>query len=142
MNRVDLKFYKTKRDMLELRYGNRLFTKKTAVKNSQCYWCAHAKCNATVSLEVDRQTGQLKEPFVITNKNESHIETCKPHDNDFFVIKEFVSSVKTQIDSNPGTSTQQLYKMKRNLSRSNSDVSLPDYTDVKSLQRIRAKCQQ
>ena len=56
MENNDLKFYKTKRDMLELRYGNRLFTKKTAGKNSQCYRCAHAKCNATVSLEVDRQT--------------------------------------------------------------------------------------
>ena len=55
-------------------------------------------CYASISLKVDRATQQIQRPIEVKNANDNHIENCTAKEDAFFETKEFLNTVKKQLE--------------------------------------------
>jgi len=101
-----------KRSNPSVRYRNYYFTQKTAGKVSAMFRCSTVDCYASISLKVDRATQQIQRPIDVKNTNDNHIENCLAKEDAFFETKEFLNTVKKQLEmtTNQQKSVQQLYE--------------------------------
>lgn len=82
-----------------LRQSDYIYACKTKGQQSHCYVCKTPKCYVSISLAASEVF--LEEPFVVTCQKPVHKEGCKPMDEEFFRVSEFLLIVKKEIDSNP-----------------------------------------
>ncbi|CAF1097749.1 unnamed protein product [Brachionus calyciflorus] len=102
--------------------------------------CSTPKCFASVSLKTDAITNEIKEPFVVSNNNSSHLESCLQKDNDYFEVRGFIKNVKDNIVKNNSKTTQQIYDEMRNTHHGTSETTLPDYNQIKFKSDLKLFC--
>ena len=81
-----------------LRYNNLHFYLKTPGKVSALFRCSTAKCYASLSLKVDKNTQVIKEPLEVIQTNDKHIETCNAKVEEFFETRDFMTTVKKNLN--------------------------------------------
>ena len=123
-----------------LRFDSYHFFLKNKGKLSASFVCSTKSCYASVSLFVNRENNEIEIPFRIYYLNENHLDSCVKKEDSFFLTRAFMSQVRNEIVTQPTITVQQIYESKRSAHRVNSDLTLPDYGDIKSgLKKIRAK---
>jgi len=95
--------------------------------------CSTVNCYASISLKVDRVTQQIQRPIEIKTTNDNHIENFLAKEDAFFETKEFLNTVKKQLEmtTNQQKPVHQLYEETRSTQRVKSATTMPDYKDIK-----------
>ena len=126
-----LKYYRSKRDNLQLRYGNRLYNLRARKQNE--FVCCTDKCYASLFLVLILVGGQhvIAEPLELLSYNDSHKEHCIEKPDEFFETREQRTKVNGELG--PFSKIQQTWERNRAEFKENnpeSTVILPDFSMV------------